>query len=441
MADKSPSTRAKKRKVSKKSKKSWRKFTDIKDVEEHFEEARRDERTGGPASEKPDASLFFVDTKSKEPETDGTQNKRSRKRKLLKCDQLLLPDTRLKPIGSKKRKVKQSSKKKTLLVNDSSSDEDEPPPKPLVKEKSKKPRAKNKEVFDLWGKEDTPKDVNEHYLKVTGKMKVKMPKSARRKVTELTAVEVCHPGASYNPTFEDHQELLLNANEIEVKKQKENEKLERQVRFLTKDEAAALPTWEEEMGEGLFDDKSDDDKVDDDDDDDEDNEEEVMNGPILRSKQKTSQQKRKELEEKQKQKELEAEKEQKLKENDIFRIKTIKKEIASAENKMAKRRRKKEEEKKTSLQKTRKLGRHTYVNPNVEIQLSDEISGNLRKLKQEGNLMTDRFRSLQKRNIIEPRVPVLPHRKYALKEYEKRSHRKPCINEIWEENAKKKNTR
>ena len=36
----------KRKRVSKNTKQSWRKHTDINDVEEHLEEARREERTG-----------------------------------------------------------------------------------------------------------------------------------------------------------------------------------------------------------------------------------------------------------------------------------------------------------------------------------------------------------------------------------------------------------
>jgi hypothetical protein len=37
-------------------------------------------------------------------------------------------------------------------------------------------------------------------------------------------------------------------------------------------------------------------------------------------------------------------------------------------------------------------------------QLSEELTGSLKSLKPEGNLLTDRFKSMQKRNIIETRV-------------------------------------
>jgi nucleolar protein 53 len=38
------------------------------------------------------------------------------------------------------------------------------------------------------------------------------------------------------------------------------------------------------------------------------------------------------------------------------------------------------------------------------LKFVDEITGSLRELKPEGHLAVDRFKSLQKRNIIEPRV-------------------------------------
>ena len=47
------------------------------------------------------------------------------------------------------------------------------------------------------------------------------------KPSGLAAVEVAHPGASYNPTFEDHQDLLQKALDTEKKQEKEELKLHR----------------------------------------------------------------------------------------------------------------------------------------------------------------------------------------------------------------------
>lgn len=67
----------------------------------------------------------------------------------------------------------------------------------------------------------------------------------------------------------------------------------------------------------------------------------------------------------------------------------------------------------------KRLGSLKYEEPEIELKLSSEITGNLRTLKvnrlkfkfffliffvkPEGNIMADRYKSLQKRNIIEPR--------------------------------------
>lgn len=58
-------------------------------------------------------------------------------------------------------------------------------------------------------------------------MRVKTPKTYLKKPSELEAVTVPHPGASYNPTFEDHQKLLQKANSVEKQKLKEKQKLYR----------------------------------------------------------------------------------------------------------------------------------------------------------------------------------------------------------------------
>jgi len=67
---------------------------------------------------------------------------------------------------------------------------------------------------------------------------------------------------------------------------------------------------------------------------------------------------------------------------------------------------------------TKKFGRHKFEEADLDLNLSEEISGNLRNLKSEGNLLHDRFKSFQKRNVIEPRIRV-KETKTKLKRYEK----------------------
>jgi len=56
------------------------------------------------------------------------------------------------------------------------------------------------------------------------------------------------------------------------------------------------------------------------------------------------------------------------------------------------------------------------------LKLSDELEGSLRLLKPEGHILEDRFKSLQKRNIIEPRVKAKRVVKYRPKVIEKKGH-------------------
>lgn len=73
----------------------------------------------------------------------------SRKRKLLKADQLVLPETKIKPVGNKKRKIVSKIRKAGDLEESSDSD--------VEKEKSNMGYAKEAnsqdskdKVFDLW---------------------------------------------------------------------------------------------------------------------------------------------------------------------------------------------------------------------------------------------------------------------------------------------------
>merc|ERR1712083_821345 len=76
-----------------------------------------------------------------------------------------------------------------------------------------------------------------------------------------------------------------------------------------------------------------------------------------------------------------------------------------------------------------KLSNYKYEPQVIEIKLSDELTGNLRNLKQEGSLLEDRFKSMQRRNVIEVRVKQKTVRKLKRKKIEKRGHRMG-----WEEN-------
>merc|ERR1712071_156098 len=81
--------------------------------------------------------------------------------------------------------------------------------------------------------------------------------------------------------------------------------------------------------------------------------------------------------------------------NALNRLKKIKHEIEDEEElqgAMALRRKELEEKKKFQ---PKVLGRHKYQAPAIEVNLSEEITGNMRSLKFEGHILVDRYKSMQ----------------------------------------------
>lgn len=111
--------------------------------------------------------------------------------------------------------------------------------------------------------------------------------------------------------------------------------------------------------------------------------------------------------------------------DDVYRLRSIRKELLREEEATRARIQERLAVEREAQYHTRRLGKQVFHNQDLEVQLSSEISGALRSLKPEGSVAMDRFKSLQKRNIIEPREPVRPHRKYKLKVLQKRCARIP----------------
>ena len=109
----------------------------------------------------------------------------------------------------------------------------------------------------------------------------------------------------------------------------------------------------------------------------------------------------------------------KLRENEVYQAKTFLKEITKKEKESLKKQAKKREIVKRPI-----LSSYKFVEPNQDLQLSHEIRGSLRALKPEGDILTDCYKSLQKRCIIEPRQKFkAPKRKYKIKYQERREFR------------------
>ena len=67
----------------------------------------------------------------------------------------------------------------------------------------------------------------------------------------------------------------------------------------------------------------------------------------------------------------------------------------------------KKERERLGLEGGEKIGRHRVPKSKVTVQLGEDLAESLRQVKPEGNLFKDRFLALQKKSLIEPRVPQL----------------------------------
>ena len=218
---------------------------------------------------------------------------------------------------------------------------------------------------------------------------------------------------------------------VEIDKEKEHQKIERLTTgmFPSRDKAPTAESRMKEMAEGIV-------ELGDDHEKEAEQAEDNIEKVVVGNKPKTRRQlrdKRKKMFEDQRK---EREKNVKTREIEISRIKSIKKQLKSDESKTLEKQEKKKAAAEEKLLGPVRLSNYKYEPQEIEIKLSDELTGNLRNLKQEGSLLEDRFKSLQRRNMIEVRVKQKVVKKLKRKTFEKRSHKMG-----WEENQNKVNKR
>ena len=398
----------------------------------------------GSIAEKPDESLFVIENTGTESITDDksedvgikTRSKLKEISSDLKYFKILEPQSKTSPITAR---VGPKNKRRTFL------DDDQKfaklwPQKRVQYLRAKEESEYKKQVqsdanlrfhtYDLWDDKPEPKEVDSEmeelkdYQEILkGSKPPKVPKYRYQKPSLLPTIEVPHSGQSYNPAFEDHQELLAVAHDIEVNKIKKEERFKRLVEgyYVGKTDAPNDKTWAQEMahGLGLSDDEEEGDKE-------EDNSEDLTSSKLIRAdKKKTKAQRRRELLKKQLEAKKKLEKSQKAKANEVFKIKSLRKELEAKEKESIERQKRKSQRIIDKLYKPKQMSRYSYDEPDVELNLSEELTGSLRSLKTEGNLLHDRFKSLQRRNIIESRTKQTFKRKYKLKKINKSTCKAP----------------
>ncbi|KAL1307943.1 hypothetical protein HN51_049859 [Arachis hypogaea] len=352
----------KKAKGSRKGKKAWRANISTEDIEDFFEKTTKDALSGGTLDALPSDALFFED-KSKDLAVKRKIEKH--REKVLHVDSVLQGNQFVKPVPSSTRKKGGKNHKAVSMTKEANKDDSDLP----------------SDVFDMWGDKD--EDIRKG-KKVT-------------KPSLIPAVEVDPPGCSFNPSYESHRDVLACAVAQEMQK-------------IYKDELGPTPVPLTVSGEAIAEEDRFFLDVDDGSDDDEgnlesegDNEDGASEKRPIKTKRVTKVELNKRLRRKEQQKkEAEAKKLVELS-KEIDSIPEIMEEIKQEDEEKQKKRIRREVAKQERLKaRPPRLGKHKFEPAPVQVLLSDEINGSIRKLKGCCSLIKDRYKSLEKRGLIVP---------------------------------------
>ncbi|RMD43808.1 hypothetical protein DV735_g1306, partial [Chaetothyriales sp. CBS 134920] len=353
---------------SRKGKKAWRKNVDISEVTTGIEALREEIRTtGGPIAEQTDDQLFTADTAG-----DEEIKRRHKLTKPLKVDQILAQRSAVPIVDGRKRK---SSVLGDGIYESSSS------------KRRKEGWVAKKEIQRLRTKINSQNLLDADHQGGVGGATIRrapIPMTASGKPAK--AVASPDEGTSYNPAFEAWAALIAREGEKEVAAEearlaKAQADAERQARI---DEIAAKPdndggydTGAESAWEGFDSDGA------------------AADGGIKKKRpgRKTPQQRKR----------AERRKEQER--------------LAKHEAAMG-RRKGQMEQAIMALIKAQKMNENADL-----VVLPEELQDSLRRLKPEGNLMTDRFRTLLVNGKLEARKRILQPRKRKVKVTEKWSYK------------------
>ncbi|KAI3809177.1 hypothetical protein L1987_25147 [Smallanthus sonchifolius] len=353
-----------KSKSSRKGKKAWRTNISTQDIEDFYEKSSKDALSGGSLTDVPSDSLFFVD-KSRDLSVKRKIDKC--REKVLRVDSILQKNSFVQAIPSSNTKKSKQRQKEIQRAPSSS--------------QVRKDGTMDTGMVDIWN------DEGENVVK---KRKVS------NKAILIPAVEVEPPGCSYNPSSESHQDSLAHAVADEMQKVYTKELRPAPVPLTVVGEVVD----EEDMYFLDANNESDGDVED---------KEVDSNGDADLEKRpfKTKRVTRVELNRRARNKEkLKKEAEaKKFKEfsKDLNSLPDIINEIAKEDEEKSKRHIRRAIAKQERLKSCPpRLGRHKFEPAPVQVLLSEEITGSLRKLKACCTLARDRYKSLEKRGILVP---------------------------------------
>ncbi|KAL4072336.1 P60-like protein [Scleroderma citrinum] len=402
---------------SRKGKRAWRKNIDMQDVEEGMESLRTEERVIGSTLQKQtDDQLFVIDTKGDE-ELRKSLPRFSKDQ--LTSSKIISQRSAIPAVASRTTKV---SKDKLTSAD-----------KDRLLRIAKKPRkgpfnaimdptefgagsaridvthaVKNSGTHDLWA--PTVEEVLPHGLEATQKRSIKKPEiSHPRDIIDVPAVLVPPQGASYNPAVQAHGELLLEAYQVEKRKQDEADRLAEYRKQIDQARQTSFGDVADDVPPGMIVDEIQEDA----DEPIPTDEAVVPRRPLAR---KTKQQRTRMLKQKAEKQALAEKALRKRILHSITSAKSMKSELDKTLKAQEQARLARQLSMRLRLRKGlagRRLGKHKVPESHIDVQVGEDLCENLRTLKPEGNLFRDRFVSLQQRALIEPRAPVLPTKRRA----------------------------
>lgn len=394
MADILTQAPAQHKQPSRKGKRAWRKNVDVTEVQQGLDTVRDEIIKGGIVAEKTADQLFVVDTAGDKAVADQQSTK-----KLLKADEILAVRSAVAGVDGRKRKVQEVADGSTVKRV---KDDKYVTHKELQRLRSIADNAEDLALehetaaYDPWAAAPPSKHAQLDFVRKP--QPIREPRSLRQAPVALTASGKTVPaltkpeaGKSYNPLVEDWSAILQRegdaALEAEARRldaealmeEKEARAIQEAEMVDAADEDAWATDYETEW-DGL-------------------SEGEQQVYTVKAQRRKTPAERNKIKARKEREARLVWEKKQKLRDQQELRIRQIAKELSAKDR--ARRNTAQTLDQSTSSDseeepalRRRRFGQIAVPDAPLEVVLPEELQDSLRRLKPEGNLMTDRYRTM-----------------------------------------------
>ena len=378
---------------------------------------------GSVANDASSSELFFIDNdNTSQPAGERLSKKALKRNAPLRSEAILLPNSNIAAIGAppqaigfkdiqqraqKKRTVASKETKKLLGRIAKKSAADRP-------KAAKQDRPAN---YDVWTSCELSKPVGHKNAAVRNQpMRAQLRRKSAPKPAAAVAnlaVDIADPGASYNPDHEQHQDMMGEALAEAYEDRREERRL-KPLKYETMSLQQAL------LDRTRIVDPSDMLEV-----DEEYDAADALTiipanaGKVVKRERLTQAKRNKRERAKQAAKRQQKEKDAKEKLKQLDQLQQISKEVEVMSSEQLLRQEKRAAARIVAQTKPLRLGKHKFQEASLvmEVPLTEELKGSLRAARPKGNLLGDRLKSLQKRNVIEPRKRLGKRRRYRLKEY------------------------